>query len=467
MVFSSLVFLYLFLPICLGLYFVMPTLKAKNVVLCLLSLLFYAWGEPLWVVAMIFSALIDYTCSRIIAKHRGTRTAKLAVAASVILNLGLLFTFKYANFFLGTVGALTAVQVPVVGLRLPIGISFYTFQTMSYTLDVYRDETPVQGNFLDYLLFVSLFPQLIAGPIVRYREVAEQIGKRNSTWEGVSSGMTRFFCGLGKKVLLANFAGETARSILNSDFSILSAPAAWLGILCFAFQIYFDFSGYSDMAIGLGRVFGFRYGENFDHPYMARSITSFWRRWHISLGTFFRDYVYIPLGGNRRFQLRNILIVWFLTGLWHGASWNFVIWGLYFGVLLVLEKHLLKKFLQKLKWGGILYSFFFVLLGWVLFYFTDLTRAFTFFKILFAGGAAVDGATGILLINKLPLLLLCAVASTSLPKRLQQRLTNWPAAARWRPAGTAATVAFNMAMLFLCTSALVGASYNPFLYFRF
>ncbi|MDR2713817.1 MAG: MBOAT family protein [Clostridiales bacterium] len=467
MVFSSLVFLYLFLPVCLVLYFVMPTLKAKNVVLCFLSLLFYAWGEPLWVVAMIFSALTDYTCSRIIGKHRGTRTAKLAMAASVILNLGLLFTFKYSDFFLGTVGALTTVQVPVVGLRLPIGISFYTFQTMSYTLDVYRDEMPVQHNFLDLLLFVSLFPQLIAGPIVRYREVAEQIGKRNSTWEGVSSGMTRFFCGLGKKVLLANFAGETARNILNSDFGILSAPAAWLGILCFAFQIYFDFSGYSDMAIGLGRVFGFRYGENFDHPYIARSITSFWRRWHISLGRFFRDYVYIPLGGNRRFQLRNIMIVWFLTGLWHGASWNFVIWGLYFGVLLVLEKHLLKRFLHKLKWGGILYSFFFVLLGWVLFYFTDLTRALAFCKILFAGGAPLDKATGILLINNLPLLLLCAVASTPVPKLLKQRLINWPAAARWRPAGTATAVAFNMAILFLCTSALVGASYNPFLYFRF
>ncbi|MDR0382302.1 MAG: MBOAT family protein [Oscillospiraceae bacterium] len=467
MVFSSLIFLYVFFPLCILIYLAVPGQKAKNIVLCLSSLVFYAWGEPLWVVLLIFSALVDYVNSKIIDAHRGLWQAKAALAASVVINLGLLVTFKYLDFFLGVFGWVARVEAPVVGLTLPIGISFYTFQTMSYTIDVYRGDVKVQNNFMNFLLFVSLFPQLIAGPIVRYSEIAEQIDGRTSVMSDMAAGLTRFMTGLGKKVLIANFAGATAENILTADLARLSCVEAWVGILCFSFQIYFDFSGYSDMAIGLGRFFGFRYGENFRHPYIARSITEFWRRWHISLGTFFRDYVYIPLGGNRRRQTRNILIVWFLTGLWHGASWNFVLWGLYFGALLLLEKHCLGGVLRKLKWGAAAYTFPLVVLGWVLFYFTDLSRALTFVGVLFGGGVPFDARARILLLNNLPLLGLCVVASTPLGAWAAGKARAYAKAGLPRALGAAAFLTYHAALLLLCTASLVGASYNPFLYFRF
>ncbi|MCL2083824.1 MAG: MBOAT family protein [Oscillospiraceae bacterium] len=470
MVFSSLEFLYIFLPCCLMLYFAMPGLKAKNHMLTVLSLLFYAWGEPVWVCLLVFSAFTDYVCGRMAGKYRGAWGAKAALIASIVINLGLLCTFKYMNFFLENIGLLLRTGMPSVGLTMPIGISFYTFQTLSYTIDVYRGKVPVQRSFASFLLFVSLFPQLIAGPILRYSEIAEQIENRRCTFGGMASGLARFMAGLGKKVLIANFAGRTADLILGGDLYAMTALDAWIGMLCFTFQIYFDFSGYSDMAIGLGRIFGFRYGENFRYPYISRSITEFWRRWHISLGSFFRDYVYIPMGGNRRLHVRNILAVWLLTGLWHGASWNFVLWGLYYGVLLVIEKFALKG--RRVPAApALLVTFFLTVMGWVLFYFTDLTRAGATYMAMFGiGHDAVSRTALVRLMNNLPLLALAAVAATPLPAGMAGYLRGLglnispPRAGAVRAGLTAAAAA---ALLGLSTVALVGDSYNPFLYFRF
>lgn len=459
MVFSSLIFLYLFLPLCILLYFLMPSLKGKNAVLTVLSLLFYAWGEPVWVSLMLFSALLDYVCGRTIGRWRGQWQAKAAVICSLAGNLGLLATFKYMRFFLDNVGLLIGRDILGWEFALPIGISFYTFQTLSYTLDVYRNKTEVQRNFGRFLLFVSLFPQLIAGPILRYSDLAAQLSDRRSTLSGFSDGITRFCCGLGKKVLIANTCGAIADRLLGGDLNRLSGAEGWFGLLMFAFQIYFDFSGYSDMAIGLGRMFGFRYGENFRHPYAARSITDFWRRWHISLSSFFRDYVYIPLGGNRKHQLWNLFVVWSLTGLWHGASWNFVLWGLYYFVLLALEKFIIKNALSKipalLSW---FYAFFFACLGWALFYFTDLGKLGKMFAVLFGGAKFWTATTMSLVVSNLPLLILAAAASAPLWGNLGRRLqTRFPVL----------TIPYNLAMLGLCTFSLVKDSYNPFLYFRF
>ena len=459
MVFSSLFFLYIFLPVSLLLYFVMPTLKWKNIILMILSLLFYAWGEPVWVLLLIFSALMDYVNGLIIGRYRGQWQAKAALVASLVGNLGILCAFKYMRFFLDNLGLLIGTHIPGMEFALPIGISFYTFQTLSYTLDVYKDEVPVQKSFSDFLLFVSLFPQLIAGPILRYAEIDAQLRDRRTTWDGFARGITRFCCGLGKKILIANYAGAVAERLLGGELSRLSGAEGWLGLLMFTFQIYFDFSGYSDMAIGLGHMFGFTYSENFRYPYAARSITDFWRRWHISLSSFFRDYVYIPLGGNRKHQVLNLFVVWGLTGLWHGASWNFILWGLYFFALLLVEKFVLKGVLEKIpavfSW---LYAFFFACLGWVLFYFTDLAQVGQMFKLLFGGASFWTVTTTSLVVGNLPLLALCAVASAPLWSKLGRR------AAEKLPA---LVLPYNLALLALCTLSLIGESYNPFLYFRF
>ncbi len=472
MVFSSLFFLYGFLPACLVFYFLAPNLKLKNAVLLIFSLFFYAWGEPIWVLLLIFSALVDYINGRIISLHHGSWQAKAALLSSLVINLGMLAGFKYLGFVFENLRLLLHAPLPAVNIALPIGISFYTFQTLSYTIDVYWHKTEVQHSFSDFLLFVALFPQLIAGPIVRYADIAAQLSQRQTTLTDAFYGTMRFLCGLGKKVLLANYAGSAATSILSLDPGTLPVVDAWLGILLFAFQIYFDFSGYSDMAIGLGHVFGFTYLENFDIPYTSKSITEFWRRWHISLGTFFRDYVYIPLGGNRRFQLRNLIIVWFLTGLWHGASWNFILWGLYFCVLLILEKYVLKTILEKLpKAVSWFYAFFFVLLGWVLFYYTDLSQGISMYASMFglSKNALFTQRSLILVLNNLPLICASAIAASGIVARRAR-------AVQARMAGTANThkylfglscACYSAAMLFLCTVSLVGSSYNPFLYFRF
>ena len=340
--------MYLFLPICLLLYFILHGIKARNYLLLVMSLLFYAWGEPKWIILMIVTTLIDYGAGLLVDQYRGQKLAKWALAGSVVITLSFLAVFKYLGFFNQNLNQIFGAELPTQIFNLPIGISFYTFQAITYVVDVYRGKAQVQRSYANLLLYVALFPQLIAGPIVRYTDIAAQLENREMTLPGFSKGITRFVTGLGKKVLLANIAGQVATSLIGGDLSKASVLGAWLGIFAYTFQIYFDFSGYSDMAIGLGHMFGFTYVENFNYPYISKSITEFWRRWHISLSTFFRDYVYIPLGGNRRHQLRNMFIVWALTGLWHGASWNFVLWGLYYFVFLAIEKLFLGKFLEKL-----------------------------------------------------------------------------------------------------------------------
>lgn len=452
------------------LYTLMRGMRAKNAVLTVLSLLFYAWGEPVWVVLLLFSATLDYTCGRMIGRARAAGSARMAKGALIVslaVNLSLLGVFKYLDFILENIGLLIRTSPALPGIALPIGISFYTFQTLSYTIDVYKGNVKVQHSFLDFLLFVSLFPQLIAGPILRYSELETQLHDRPFTWEGCAEGATRFCCGLAKKVLLANTAGAVAAGLLDGSLSALPAADAWMGILMYTAQIYFDFSGYSDMAVGLGRMFGFSYGENFRYPYFSLSVTDFWRRWHISLGSFFRDYVYIPLGGSRRSPvviLRNLLIVWGLTGLWHGASWNFVFWGLYYFLWLALERFVLNRFLPKVgRIIQMIYTFPAVVLGWVLFYFTDMGRMGEFLSSLFGAKGFSGAGTLSLWVGRLPLLLLCAIAASPLPKAVVN-LGKKYVASSLQPAFS---LCYNSLALLLCTAALAGQSYNPFLYFRF
>jgi alginate O-acetyltransferase complex protein AlgI len=465
MVFSSLYFLYGFLPVCMLIYAVTPGVRRKNIVLILFSLFFYAWGEPIWVILLLFSATQDYFCGLVIgrAKKMGLpRVAKAALITSVTVNLALLGTFKYLDFFLENIGLLMRASPALPGLALPIGISFYTFQTLSYTIDAYRGKVEIQRSYLDFLLFVSLFSQLVAGPILRYSELEKQLRDRPFTWEGCAHGVTRFCCGLSKKVLLANTAGSIADGLLQGQLNVLPAADAWLGILMYTAQIYFDFSGYSDMAIGLGRMFGFRYGENFRHPYFSVSIGDFWRRWHISLGAFFRDYVYIPLGGNRRRVVLSLLVTWFLTGLWHGASWNFVLWGLYYFLWLCFERWVLRLLPEKIrKVLPMVYTFPAVVLGWSLFYFTDAGRLFEFIKALFGAGGFSGTETLSMWIGRAPLLLIFAVAASPYPQRLAERYL------RGRQLSPAMSVCYNSLLLLLSTAYLAGQSYNPFLYFRF
>ena len=466
MVFSSLTFLFAFLPGVLLVYYLAPR-AAKNAVLFGCSLVFYAWGEPVYVALMLWSTALDYTCGLLTEKYRGTGKRKLGLVISLAGNLGLLCFFKYTDFFLTTINSLFGTDLAPLGLPLPIGISFYTFQTMSYTIDVYRGEAKVQRNILSFGAYVALFPQLIAGPIVRYRDIAQQLDSRTHSYDRFGEGVKRFVTGLGKKVLLANNIGLLWSAVSQTDPTRLSTLGAWVGIVAFAFQIYFDFSGYSDMAIGLGKLLGFEFRENFNYPYVSGSVTEFWRRWHMSLGSWFRDYVYIPLGGNRRglpVQLRNLAVVWLLTGLWHGASWNFVLWGAYYGLLLALEKLLLLRWLKKAPVLGRVYTLLAVLLGWVLFAFDDLSAGWAFLRVLFGGGAGlVTEAALYQLRSYLSLLVLCAVGATPLLKRLYEKL---------RAAGREGLVltadALRVAALFgLSLAYLISGSYNPFLYFRF
>ena len=472
MVFSGAVFLYAFLPLTLAVYALAPQ-RGRNAVLLIASLLFYAFGEPVYVLLLLLSSVSNWALSLCIERRRGTRTAKLALAVSVLLNLGLLGFFKYADFFLTTVNGLFGLSLPLTGVRLPLGISFYTFQTMSYTIDVYRGHVRPQRNLATFATFVCLFPQLIAGPIVRYADVAGQIDARSFDAADAFYGATRFCIGLAKKVLLADAAGKVAAQILDGSAASATTAAAWLGIVLYTFEIYFDFSGYSDMAIGMGRIFGFKYPENFRLPYTSRSITEFWRRWHISLGSFFRDYVYIPLGGKKKHQLLNMAVVWALTGLWHGASWNFVLWGLYFFVILAAEKTIGEKRLRRIptilrRVGTMLL----VILGWNIFYFTDLTQLLQHFGLLFGllGAGFSNAQTGIQLVNNLPLLLVCAIGATSVPQNLGN-LFGGVCVQGGKRSGqivyACVTFVFDAVLLALSTIALVGSTYNAFLYFRF
>ena len=463
--------MYLFLPICLLLYFILHGIKARNYLLLVMSLLFYAWGEPKWIILMIVTTLIDYGAGLLVDQYRGQKLAKWALAGSVVITLSFLAVFKYLGFFNQNLNQIFGAELPTQIFNLPIGISFYTFQAITYVVDVYRGKAQVQRSYANLLLYVALFPQLIAGPIVRYTDIAAQLENREMTLPGFSKGITRFVTGLGKKVLLANIAGQIATSLIGGDLSKASVLGAWLGIFAYTFQIYFDFSGYSDMAIGLGHMFGFTYVENFNYPYISKSITEFWRRWHISLSTFFRDYVYIPLGGNRRHQLRNMFIVWALTGLWHGASWNFVLWGLYYFVFLAIEKLFLGKFLEKLPAVvGHAYALFIIVVGWVFFYFDDVSRLGQMLKLMFgfSGQAGVLPTDTVLLKNHLVFFLVAIIACIPVSKLVKALLIRFSRTGSVQESlAGAAGILYDVALLFFSTAALVGASYNPFLYFRF
>ena len=469
MLFSSLLFLYAFLPVCLLLYFLVPGLTGKNIVLLCASLVFYAWGEPVYVFLMLAVAALNWGFGLLLGKKR----SKGLLALCVALNLASLVVFKYAGFLVENCNALFGAAFRVPQISLPIGISFYTFQALSYSVDVYRKDVGAQRSYWKFLLYVSMFPQLIAGPIVRYVDVAAQIESRESDPENVFRGVTRFCVGLGKKVLLADHVGQVADQLLGGSFTGATTLGIWLGALMYVFQIYFDFSGYSDMAIGLGRIFGFRYMENFKLPYTSKSITEFWRRWHISLSSFFRDYVYIPLGGNRRHVYLNLFIVWALTGLWHGASWNFVLWGLYFFVLLCIER-LLKKQLPKIpKPVRHILTLLLILISWNVFYHTDLGRLRESFAIFFgfAGSGFTSETTNMLLRNNLPLIAICAVGCSAIPQFTGNVVGLLCAEKREDGIGhkvyAGLTFVFDLALLALATISLAGSSYNAFLYFRF
>ena len=466
MVFSSSVFLIVFLPVTLLAYFLVPAkfIKARNSVLLAASLVFYGWGEPKYILIMLFSILFNYVCGLAAGKNRSKAVLVLCVAG----NLALLGYFKYTDFVLETVNRLTEAGLALPGIALPIGISFYTFQTMSYVIDVYRGKVEAQRDIIAFGTYVTLFPQLIAGPIVRYSDVAVMLVGRRTNLEQTAEGVRRFIIGFGKKVLLANQIYVVWMEL--SAMENLSVSAAWLGAVAFTFQIYFDFSGYSDMAIGLGKIFGFDYLENFNYPYISRSITEFWRRWHMSLSSWFKEYVYIPLGGNRKGlsrQLVNISIVWILTGLWHGASWNFVMWGVYYGIILIIEKLGLLKVLEKCPAAvGHIYSLILIVIGWVIFAVDDMGKVAAYLGMMLGSSQIfIDDAFVYFFESRIWLLIACVIGSTPLPKIvcsiIAEKLED-----REVLLGTIETVLF-MGIFALSMAFLVSGSYNPFLYFRF
>ncbi len=462
MVFSSLEFLFAYLPISLILYYAAPV-KWRNAVLFLVSLVFYGWGEPVYVLLMLVTILADYIFGFAIGvkKEKGS-SAKALLVFSCIFNLGILFFFKYYNFLAENLRPILPF-IPELNVELPIGISFYTFQALSYVIDVYRGDTEKQKNPIDFGAYVTMFPQLIAGPIVKYREVAEKLKKRSVTLDYAASGIRTFTVGLAKKVLLADMAHEFWTLAAETESPTLLL--AWLGILMRTAQIYFDFSGYSDMAIGLGRILGFEFLKNFDYPYISKSITEFWRRWHISLSTWFREYVYIPLGGNRRgllMQYRNMLVVWLLTGLWHGDSWNFVLWGLFYFILLAIEKALGKERLEKIPpFFRHLFTMTAVVFGWVLFSFDALTDVFSYIGSMFGANGLYVSSDLYQLLRSLPFAVILVLASTPLPKRLADAFAE-KSEARRIALDTAAILT-----LVLSCAYLVASAYHPFLYFRF
>lgn len=466
MVFSSTIFLCVYLPLVLLGYYICPK-KGRNLFLLIASLVFYAWGEPKYVFLMIFSILVNYIFGRLMDKHReNKKRLKLMLVLSVVIDIGLLSVFKYTDFIITNVNAIFGANFDLLNIALPIGISFYTFQAMSYTIDVYRNDVRVQKNLIDFGMYITMFPQLIAGPIVRYADVQDQLADRSVTTADFSEGVMRFVVGLGKKVLLANQMGAVWSDIyaLGGD---VSALMAWTGAIAYTFQIYFDFSGYSDMAIGLGRMFGFKFPENFRYPYQSVSITDFWRRWHITLSTWFKEYLYIPLGGNRRGLARqalNLLIVWSLTGFWHGAGWNFVMWGLYYFVILFIEKLFLLKALDKLpKFFRHVYALLLIIIGWVIFASDDVSVLLPYLGSMFGANGAIGGMDVYTLLTKAVLLIICCIASTELPKKL---FLSAAGAMNEKAAFTLKSV-LTIALLALSMILLIGDSYNPFLYFRF
>ena len=467
MVFSTPIFLFCFLVLTLLVYYLVPR-GLRNVVLLCSSLFFYFWGERIFVLIMLLSTAIDYTHGLLVErcqKNGNDKGARWAVASSVIFNLALLFFFKYWDFIASSLQAIGLTFMPVLNTHLPIGISFYTFQTMSYTIDVYRGDARAQRNILNFGTFVTLFPQLIAGPIIKYKDLGDQIDSRTYSSERFASGVQIFMVGLGKKLLIANNVGmlwDTYKTMAPGE---LTVAGAWLGVLAFTFQIYFDFSGYSDMAVGLGRMLGFEFLPNFNYPYISKSITEFWRRWHISLSTWFKEYLYIPLGGNRCSKPRwmfNLLVVWAATGIWHGASWNYLIWGLYFFVLLMIEKFFLLNLLKKAPaLVGHVYTLFFVLVSWAIFGLENFTQLTAYLKVMFGLGGVplINGELGYYLSSYLPILCVAALASTPLGVSLYRR-------GSVRAQQVVCTVLV-VAGLVVCTAYLVDGTYNPFLYWNF
>lgn len=464
MVFSSLVFLFAYLPITLLAYYLVPR-QGRNIFLFIVNLIFYGWGEPKLVLLMVFNIFFNYIGGWLVDKYRAdAKKKKLFLILTCVLDIGILAVFKYTGMITETLNMLPFLNIPELQISLPIGISFYTFQTMSYVIDVYRDDAPVSKNFINFGTYVALFPQLIAGPIVRYRDVAEQLVNRRETLEMFTRGVKLFMVGLAKKVIIANTMGTLTTNIFATTDEN-GVVGTWVGMIAYTFQIYFDFSGYSDMACGLGNMLGFEFLKNFNYPYIAKSITDFWRRWHISLSTWFKEYVYIPLGGNRKGvkrQILNLLIVWGLTGLWHGAAYNFVLWGLYYGLLLILEKFVLKKFLDRLpSFVQHIYTLFIVIIGWGLFYFTDVGQLGEFMADLFNFGNGICGNQAFnLIMSNLPMLIIAAVASTPLAAMLYNRFEHTHF--MWIP-----ETLYCMGVLAVSTASLVNQSYNPFLYFRF
>lgn len=468
MLFSSIVFLFTFLPAVMILYYLLPV-RFRNVILLLASLVFYAWGEPVYLFLMLLSILFNYFSGLDIARNlQDKRAAKRSLVFNLIINLAVLGFFKYEGFVLDTLNGILPVHISYHALPLPIGISFYTFQILSYIIDVYRGNVKVQTNLPNFALYVTMFPQLIAGPIVQYADVDEQLASRKVSWTKFGEGSMYFIRGLAKKVLLANTSGMIFTEVSGLAKGNIAVMTAWLGAFAYMFQIYFDFSGYSDMAIGLGKMFGFEFNMNFNYPYVSKSITEFWRRWHISLSSWFRDYVYIPLGGNRVSKIkhiRNLLIVWFLTGLWHGAAWNFVAWGLYYGVILIIEKYLLSPVLDRLPdVVRHIYSIVLIVIGWVLFFSSSFGQAADYIRVMFGAGAHgfADRESMYLLTSNLILWLILIFGSTPL---VHFRYEHMLRSKKWNT--TIINSVVYAALFIVCIAYLVTETYNPFLYFRF
>ena len=469
MIFASLLFLFIFLPLNLILYFSIPSIKAKNAVLITFSLLFYAWGEPIWVILLVLTAFLDYNNAKLIEKYRGSKRATMFLLLTIVVDIGIFAVFKYSGFFISNLNTIPFINLPVPKFNLPVGISFYTFQTLTYVIDVYRGKLSAQPKFSKYLLYLSLYFQLVAGPIVRYSDVAKEIEHRNLSVPRFSNGIYRFATGLGKKVIIANAAGVFVDRYMTGSVEGLTTLGAWLGIIMYTIQLYFDFSGYSDMAIGLGKMFGFDFPENFNYPYISKSVSEFWRRWHITLGSFFRDYVYIPLGGNRSKVYRNLFIVWFLTGFWHGANWNYIIWGLYNGLFIMMERAT-KPVFEKIP-GPIkhIYLLLVVNIGFVFFKFTNIIDALEYIKVLFGGGCSfTDLNVNMQISNNIFWLLLAFILCTPIMKKLEDLYI------RAHRGPNAVSISFNvirttliLILIIFSSAHLTGNSFNPFLYNAF
>lgn len=468
MVFSSLIFIFIFLPLVLVSYYIVPR-RLRNTVILLASLLFYAWGEPTYIILIIISILINYLGALLIRSNiKNKDKSKFIFITLLLIDISILFFFKYYGFAIECLGSIIGLDLKVKSISLPLGISFYTFQQISYIVDIYMQKIKPQRNLIDFAAYITMFPQLIAGPIVKYNDIHKQLANRKESINKFGEGVQRFIIGLGKKVILANNIGLIWTQVKEVNLNDLSVVLAWIGIIAFTLQIYFDFSGYSDMAIGLAKMFGFDFLENFDYPYISKSITEFWRRWHMSLGGWFREYIYIPLGGNKKgtlIQVRNLFIVWFTTGLWHGASTNFVVWGLYFGVILFIEKIYLKDLLKKIpSIFSHIYTLIIVMIGWVIFDMNTLTDSGHYIKIMFGFGnnIFIDNLAKYILTNNFIILLIGLICSTKLIKIYMNKIKS-----TFRENDVFLITAINLLILIISTAYLVGASYNPFLYFRF